>query len=387
MSHAKLTSTSFEAALAAIENAKTEKACAAALVTAASMVQGAVLGGQSLSELMSLFESCAMDYPSCVSAVVDRAIDAHELDDGGQLRLWLVPVAITSEVAFASSIPLKKTGMDKLRVESMLQGAMGLRAAPSATQSLVTHGWVQALPGLYAEDALKLTDVCELVRLPHRMRSVLRGSSKGLRFAPEAATASPGVQMFYLPVVSYAAPGSDVSEVESSIQLAAALTQWARASLPAEYVDVSSFQACTTAHSFSLAFGVGARMKREVSIKDMLESVVQNTGVLPSGLSGLVALYQPQGTDTQFIGVTLTSRLMKETVGLLNVQVDTEDGLDELAQVSQVLRDAGVARVMVTQAPVATYVCQHCNYPQYLNLHPSQMAGVEDVCDPKGRLH
>lgn len=386
MSNAKLTSSSFEAALGAIENARTEKACGAALVSAASMVQGAILGGQSLGELMSLFESCAMSYPGYVGAVVDRAIDAHELVDGSQLRLWLVPVAITSELAFSSSIPLKKSGMQKMRVESLLQGAMRLRNA-SAGEQRTAYGWVQVLPGLYAEEALKTTDVCELVKLPYRIRDVVRGSSRTLRFAPPTAQPAPGVQMFYLPVVSYAVAGCPMDEVAASIPMATALTQWIRDSLAQELVDVSEFQACATAHAFSQAFAVGARMHREVSVKDLLASVVHTSGVAPNGLVGLVALYQPQGLDEQFIGVTLTSRLMKTTVGLMNVRVDTEDGIEELGQVSQVLRESGVSRVVVTREPVATLVCQHCSYPQYLNLDPSQLTGAEDVGDNKSQLH
>lgn len=386
MSHEKLTSNGFEAALTAIENAKTEKSCGVALVSAASMVQSAILGGQSLGELMSIFESCASDYPGCVGAVVDRAIDAHELGDGSQLRLWLVPVAVTSELAFSSSIPLKKAGMQRLRVESLLQGAMRLRSTTAGAQS-TAHGWVQVLPGLYAEDALKNTDVCELVKLPYRMRDVVRGASRTLRFAPPMAAPAPGVQMYYLPVVSYAVAGCPVDEVAASIPLAMALTQWVRDSLAQELVDVSEFQACATAHAFSQAFAVGARMHREVSVKDLLASVVQTSGVAPNGLVGLVALYQPQGMDDQFIGVTLTSRLLKTTVGLMNIRVDTEDGIDELGQVSQVLRDSGVSRVVVTREPIATVVCQHCSYPQYLHLDPTQLTGAEDVSDNKSQLH
>lgn len=387
MSHLNLTSSSFEAALVAIQTAKTEKACGAALVAAAAMVQRAVLGGQSPSDLMEVLESAGATYPTGVEAVLDRAVDVHDLEDGGQLRLWLVPVALVSEVAFSGHISLGKTGMKKMVVESLLQGSLSLRKETSAPAGSGIQGWVQVLPGLYADEALQQADISELLMLPHRVRNVLRGSSKTLRFAAEATTPAPGVQMFYLPVISYAAPGVAPSVAKSSIPLATAISNWVKSSLPKEFADVTDVQVCTTTHGFSAAFDVGDRMKREISVKHMLASVIQNSAVAPNGMAGLIALYHPQGMAEQFIGVTLVSRLMQQTVGLLNVPVESEDGMEELAQVRQALHEAGVTRVTVSQAPVPTIVCQHCGYPQYLSFNPTHLAGAEDVCDPKSRLH
>lgn len=387
MSQLNLTSSSFESALVAIQTAKTEKACGVALVAAASMVQRAVLGGQAPDELISVLELAGATYPTCVEAVLDRAVDVHELDDGGQLRLWLVPVAITSEVAFDGLLPLVNAGLKKMTVESLLQGALGLRKPASAPAGSGIQGWVQVMPGLYADDALQLADVNELLMLPHRVRNVVRGALKAVRFKSEPIEPAPGVQMFYLPVISYSAPDVDISMTKSAIPLATAVSSWVKSSLPKEIVDVSDFQVCTTAYNFSAAFDVGARMKRDISIKHMLANVVQNSAIAPNGLAGLIALYQPQGMDEQFIGVTLMSRLSQQTVGMLNVPVDSDDGLDELAQVRQALNEMGITRITVSQAPVPTIICQHCGYPQYLSMNPAHMSGTEDVSDPKSRLH
>lgn len=387
MEKVEINSDMFDSALSAVVDAKTEASCAHALVLAASLVQGAVLTGQSESNLVETFLGATIEHSTargvCLQEILDRCVNVHYLPDGGQLFLWLLPVVVAvTERKLAPRLALKASG-HKLSLESFLQTQFGLPASKNPTSpGSRSEGWVFALPALYSDQTLQAARVVDLIKLPHQINAAITGKSRRIAFSGGDAEDMSGLGLYFAPVVAYVPAGQVLTAPGSSSTLSTILTNWVVDSFtggdPDPDLDVF---VGSQPYLFSTAFTVGARMRLDTMLRRMLHEVSVAQGILPNGMAGIAAVYHAEEHGTTVVGVTLASRLMQRAISILNLPVTTDTGEEELALVVQVLKELGVAKMQKREEMVQTIICQHCSKMQY--LHPS----ADDSSDSKTAPH
>jgi hypothetical protein len=382
MKNAILTSSSLFVSLQQIASAATETECATALVSAASLLQESVLKGQSPESVREALESCPDEMGMHLGAMMDRAANFHPLADG-TLGLWLLPVAISASAALPATIALESASMNGLKMSGCLLEQLGLSAAKAGART----GWTFVLPTLYSEEQIRNVDLGTLVRLPHEARDVVRGTRKALNFVagPGAEVCDAGVNLYYLPFVTFAPEGMTQTLPLASAKTTTRITQWATASLQAMQAGSATVHAGPAPQPFSLALRVGTRLRMDAYLRESMQGVCAASGVEPNGLSALVAPYATRQTDGTFmVGVTLVSRLTKNVVATLALPVESADGEDEVALTIHVLKDLGMECVQDVPAPIDTIACQHCGNFQFA-LPSGDVAG--SVPAPAKNLH
>lgn len=365
MKFAKLTSSSLQVSLEQIASAASEAECAGALVSAASALQEAVLAGQTPKSFREVLESCPDGLGLHLGAVMDRAVNFHNLASGGTLGLWLLPVVVTADKSLPATIALETTSLNALKMSGCLLEQLGLSAAKTAGSRA---GWTFVLPTLYSEEQIRNADLGELLSLPHEARDMVRGTRKAISFTANdgAAACDAGVNLYYLPFVAFAPEGSAPALPMGSTKTATRMTQWASATLEAMGAAGCIVTAGPAPQPFSMALSVGQRLRMDVSLRELMQRVCADSGVEPNGLAALVAPYATPQTDGTFmVGVTLTSRLTKNVVATLSLPVESADGQDEVALTIHVLRDLGMDCIQDVPAPIDTIACQHCGEFQF----------------------
>lgn len=363
MKNAVLTSSSLFVSLQQIASAKSEADCANALVSAASLLQQGILTGQSPESVREVLESCPEHMGMHLGAVMDRAVNFHPLGDG-TLALWLLPVALSASAALPATIALETSSMNALKMSGCLLEQLGLSAVKAGSRT----GWTFVVPTLYSEEQIRNTDLGQLVRLPHEARDVVRGTRKALDFIAGAGAEScePGVNLYYLPFVTFAPEGLAQALPLASAKTTTRITQWATATLQAMDFDGVTVHAGPAPQPFSLALRVGVRLRMDAYLRQSMQGVFAASGVEPNGLAALVAPYANRQTDGTFmVGVTLVSRLTKNVVATMTLPVESADGEDEVALTIHVLKDLGMECVQDSPAPIDTIACQHCGNFQF----------------------
>ena len=384
MKFANLTSASLLVSLQQIASAATEAECANALVSAASLMQGGVLAGQSPESFREVLESCPADLGLHLGAVMDRAVNFHPLEEGGTLGLWLLPVAISAEAALPATIALETATLNGLKMSGCLLEQLGLSAVKAGTRT----GWTYVLPTLYSEEQIRNADLGQLVRLPHEARQVVQGTRKSLAFAAGegADICDAGVNLYYLPFVTFAPEGLTQTLPMTSAKTTTRITQWATDTLQALLADGFTVHAGPAPQPFSLALRVGSRLRMDAHLRESMQRVCAASGVEPNGLAALVAPYATSQTEGTFmVGISLTSRLTKNVVATLSLPVESEDGQEEVALTRHVLKDLGMECIQDVPAPIDTIACQHCGEFQF--ALPSADAAGTSAAAPVKNLH
>jgi hypothetical protein len=384
MKFANLTSASLLVSLQQIASAATETECASALVSAASLMQGGVLAGQSTESFRDVLDACPAELGMHLGAVMDRAVNFHPLEEGGTLGLWLLPVAVSTDAVLPATIALETRTMNALKMSGCLLEQLELSAAKAGTRT----GWTYVLPTLFSEEQIRNTDLGELVRLPHEARDVVRGTRKALSFTTGegAAICESGVNLYYLPFVTFAPEGMTQTLPMASAKTTTRITQWATDTLQAILADGFTVHAGPAPQPFSLALRVGVRLRMDAHLRESMQRVCAASGVEPNGLAALVAPYATRQTDGTFmVGVSLVSRLTKNVVATLTLPVESDDGQDEVALTRHVLKDLGMECIQDVEAPIDTIACQHCGEFQF--ALPSADMSASSAAAPVKNLH
>lgn len=365
---APLTPAALASALKSIADAKSENDCALALVAAATRIQEAVISHQDSESFLDALDSCPPDLGHYLDAAMDRAVNFHLQEDGGTLGLWLLPVTLTLEGALTGIIPLDVTSssgsLTSLRLSSSLLHQFKISAENVGAGRPV--GWTYVIPALYSDATMRDADLGELVRLPLQARAAVRGDSDTIHFAPveHPAESLNMVHLYYLPVVVYHPPGCSVGLPDSSEKTVYRMTRWMQKTLPA--VDANAIRVAGQPQPFSVALDVGARMRSDVQLRIIMTTLVKKTGVEPNGMAALVAPYITQNVDGGMtLGVSLISRLTQTTLATVALAVESEDGAEETALATHVLRELGMVCVQHTPHPIDTIACQHCGGIQF----------------------
>jgi len=385
MNIADLTPTSLLTSLEQLACAATEDACASALVSAAGLVQEAVLGGQSGDSFHGALSTCPQDLGMQMTAVLDRAVNFHLLASGGTLGLWLLPVVVNAGKALPSTIPLEARTMNGLKMSGCLLEQLGLSTAMAGGKRA---GWTYILPALYSDEQIRNIDLGELIRLPHQARDVVRGARKAVSFDAGADRAgAAGVSLYYLPFVAFAPEGLPPTMPMGSAKTTTRMTQWATDTLQPMLADGFSVHVGHVPQPFSLALRVGQRLRTDVHLRELMQRVSAESGVAPNGLAALVAPYATKQTDGTFmVGVSLVSRLTKNVVATLSLPAESEGGEDEVAQVTHILKDMGMDCIQDFHAPITTIACQHCGNLQY--ALPNAQVAFDSMAKPSAEnLH
>ena len=362
-------------ALSAVAESKSESECAQALVTAATMVQSAILADQPAETLEAALDSCPAQLQSYLSAVLDRAVEFHPQADGGTLGLWLVPVVLGCAQPLVDTIHLESKALQAMRFSSTLLHQFGLAVDTTKPVTAAPLGWTYLLPSLYSFESLVSAQLDHLVFLPHEARGVIRGDVKRVNFEPgeEGKEAAGGPdQLYFLPVVVYHPPGVQVCLPAESEQTAERLTRWIRASLPGVGDEQLTIRAGSRPQPYSVALEVGKRMRRDARARYLISETMARSNVEPHGLAALVAPYAVANADGELtLGVSLVSRLTGAAIAVMQMPVDTDDGREEVALTTYLLNQMGVDCTEQRPEPIHTIACQHCGSIQYSMPHPA----------------
>jgi hypothetical protein len=364
MKNAQLTSTSLLASLEQLASAASESECATALVAAATLMQEAVLAGQSTSSFHDALDACPESLRAQLSEVLDRTANFHMLADGGTLGLWLLPVVVTASEALPSAIALETASMNSLKMSGCLLEQLGLSAAVSGKRT----GWNVVMPTLYSDAQIRNADLGELVRLPHAARDFVRGQRKVVNFntGADLGPVEPGTSLYFLPFVTFTPDGMAPAMPLTSARTNTRMTQWATDTLQSMLAGDFAVHIGHVPQPFSLGLRVGERLRNEVYLRDMMQGVCAESGVEANGLAALVAPYATRQSDGTFmVGVSLVSRLTQNVVATLSLPVETESGADEVALATHILKDLGMECIQDYEAPISTTACQHCGSFQY----------------------
>lgn len=380
-----LTPESLRRAIEVVAEETDEAKCAAALVSAATLVQQAVLSDQPADSFCDAMESVPDGYGFYLREVCNRAIDFHPQYDkrGGQLGFWLVPVLLDSDLPLGPVLHLEADPRKSLRLENALMRQFGMLVDTTAPIDLDKPlGTTSLMPVLYSADALNKADFAELVKLPHQVRDVKSGELKRVNFksGEEARPATGEALLYFLPVVVYHPPGAPIDVPAASEDLAERLGAWIEASVPEASVEENEFavQVCLQPHPFTTAQLVGKRMRNEAQMHGVISQIVAKSSVSPNGMAALIALYAPQQSDDLVLGVSLTSRLTGAAIATLNMRVESDDGSEEVALATYMLSSLGMTCVQRRDEPVDTIICQHCGGMQFLLPNPAiAQHGVE----------
>ncbi|MEX3984153.1 hypothetical protein AB4Y45_34940 [Paraburkholderia sp. EG287A] len=380
-------------ALSAIADGATEAVSADALVNAATLVQDAILSEQSCESFSDALAGCPEQYAPHLSAVMARAVEFHQLADGGRLGLWMLPVVLGSNLPMPEVMVLSTATLQHLRMTNALMQQLGLAATPEVAAAAVKDGtplgWAFVLPKLYSYEAMNSAETGELIRLPHKAREFVRGERKRVNFEPgeERKTSTGAGQLYFLPFVAYHPAGYPVEVPQASEALAERMTRWIRASLPVvDGVESEvSIRVATEPHPFTVALAEGTRLRRYEFARDVITKTIASTGVEANGIAALVAPYAVENESGEIaLGVSLVSRLTNEPLGTIQLPVETDDGSDEVAMTTYLLKQMGMQCTEHRHRPINTFSCQHCGNLQL--SYPSR-AVVRRGVEPSSVCH
>lgn len=362
---AELTPSSLMVSLEQLASAKTEQECASALVSAAALIQESVLAGQSPKSFQEALESCPEDLGAQLGAVMDRAANFHMLEDGGTLGLWMLPVVVSAGKALPAAIPLETNTLNAIKVSGSLLQQLGLSAMKTGGNRM---GWTYVLPTLYSEEQIRNTDLGELIRLPHEAREVVRGERKAISFnaGDNLGELEPGANLYFLPFIAFSPEGLPPAMPLGSAKTMSRMSQWVTATLQPKLNDAFVVHVAHLPQPFSLSLRVGERLRMDVRLRELMMRVCNDSGVEPNGLAALVAPYATRQSDGTFmVGVSLVSRLTKNVVATLSLPVESDDGQEEVALASHILKDMGMDCIQDYHQPIHTIACQHCGNFQF----------------------
>lgn len=368
-----LTTTSLSVALEQIVRAPSEDACAAALVSAASLLQTAVMNGQSGETIFEAIENCPRNLGKPLAAAMTRAVEFQLLEEGETLGLWLIPVVLNTKAQLPGVLPLAG-GLDQLKLAGILQEQLALKAAPGEA-----GGWNYVIPALYSEDKLRDAELPDLVRLPMHARQLVRGERQSLNFLAggDLTASAPGVSMYFLPVVACYRANAAVGVPQASERMMHRLSRWVRTTLES-HTDLL-IQVSPRPQPFATALQVGDRMLLAARVTGMMHEISERTGVAFNGMSALVAPYAVRAHENLVLGISLVSRLTNAPIATLTLPIDGDDGEQEVALVTCVLQDLGTEQVQRQADPIHTLTCQHCGGMQYaMPSHDRSCAGIVD---------
>jgi hypothetical protein len=385
MTFASLTPSALTASLEKLASASTEDECAVALVSAAGMIQEAVLVGQSQESFHDALDACPNGLGEQLKAVLDRSVNFHLLAEGGMLGLWMLPVAINSNHSLPATIDLERTTLNALKMSGCLLEQLELSKAKTGGDR---SGWTCVLPTLYSDVQIRNADIGELVRLPHEARDIIRGDVQALSFSagPNTGDVEPGVQIYYLPFVAFAPQGVPPTLPLGSAKTTARLTQWVNATLAPTMANEFALTVGQLPQPFTLALRVGDRLRTEVVLRESMHRICASSGVEPNGLAALVAPYSTATSDETFmVGVSLVSRLTQNVVATLSLPVVSEAGQEEVALATHILNDMGMDCIQDFNGALQTSACQHCGKFQYA-LPNVEVAGNK-MAAPAANVH
>lgn len=370
MTHAELSAAALVISLEQVASASSEQTCAAALVGAASLIQQAVLDDQDPQAFHSAIDAVPGALGVQLRAVMDRAVNFHMLEDGGTLGLWMVPVVLSTPKVLPSIIALETKSLNAMKMSGCLLQQLKLSPAKSGG---VRTGWTYVVPALYSEAQIRNTDLGELIRLPHESRQVIRGELKTISFdtGEEMNKEGEGSSLYFMPFVSYSPEGLQPSMPDASQKAIVRMTKWIAETLAPVLGDDFSSHIAHQPQPFTLALRVGERLRMDVKLREMMLRVSMDSGVEPNGLTALVAPYATRQSDGTFmVGVSLMSRMTKNIIATLALPVESEDGQEEVALATHILRDMGMASIQQHAAPINTFNCQHCGGVQFALPNP-----------------
>lgn len=383
---AELTPSSLMVSLKQLATAESEQACASALVSAASLIQTAVLNEQSPESFQEALDSCPIDLRHELGAAMDRAANFHLLESGGTLGLWLLPVVISSSKELPATIPLETSTLTAVKLSGSLLQQLGLSALKTGGKR---SGWTFVLPSLYSDEQIRNTELGELIRVPHEAREVVRGQREAVTFCAGEGSAevAPGANLFYLPFVTFSPEGVSPAMPLGSAKTMNCMTRWVTGTLEPRLKDNFVVHVAHVPQPFTLGLRVGDRLLTDVRLREVMLRVCNDSGVEPNGLAALVAPYATRQSDGTFmVGVSLVSRLTKNVVATLALPVESENGLDEVALATHILKDMGMECIQDAHEPIQTTACQHCGNFQFELPNP-EIAGTGMAANNSKHFH
>lgn len=380
MSFAALNTASLLNSLKSISIARTERECTEAIVAGATMLQQAVFHNLDPQELAESLNEVPAELCPMLNDVVDRAVNLHHVEDG-TLGLWLLPVAVYSDVGFQAPVSLG-TGLDAMRTGALLVDQLGLSSKQLGSDK---GGWVYTVPTLFTAGQLSQAEFGDLVRLPGAAREVVQGSLKKLDFALTTDDCQAGGNMLYLPFVAYSPVGQE-GVFELSKKVEAAASKWIRSSLaangiPAESnVSIIEFPRPYTAMMTEAPIQVYA-----ARLRNSLDNALKAADSLPHALvAHLAPSVKPQAGGDQTIGISLRSRHTRQVMGYISMPTLTESAWEEMSESVGLMRSMGFARVMVNQAPANPRSCHGCK-GSHMQMPPDVLTSL--VVDAPDVVH
>lgn len=364
-----LTPAALTATLHNVVSAKNEVDCATALVSAASLIQEAVLSNLDAEEFRKILSACPDSLNGVLGQALDRAVNFHVTDEG-TLGLWLIPVVLSSSKALQARIALENASMNGLRLLGSVNQQMGLSSDKLGDGRL---GWSYLIPALYDVNQVRGADLGDLIRLPQHARQAVQGSRESVKFlAGESADKlEPGVSLYFLPMVAFHPAGVAISIPAESERTGYRLTQWIKDTLTPSIGTDFYVRAALRPQPFSVALDVGERLRLEANLREIMGRVCIERGVEPNGMSALVAPYAVRQLNGQLmLGVSLVSRLTGGTMATVSLPVETKTGAEEVDLVTHVLKDMGMHCVQDRSEPIPTIACQHCGGVQFAMPSP-----------------
>lgn len=353
-----VTTTSLTTALEKVRSASSERACAAALITVATMLQEAVLRNQPMADIHEAIDACPDSLGAVLGAAMDRAVNFTQTDRG-TLGLWLVPVRLVLTEALPGMIPLTTDKMRAMKMAAALQAQMKLLESS-------VPGWCFTVPALVSDEALREAELSSLIRFPQQVQALIQGDREAVSFIDELdfEAVDAGVALYYLPVVAFHPTGASLDAPVASEQMVHRMVRWIEESLPQH--AVTEITVASVPQPFSLALRVGQRMELGGRFQKMMLDLRAQSDVDFNGMAALVTPYEIRNKDEELLlGVTLVSRLTKTALASMTLPILEGMGEEEMAVVSAVLNELGVERVQHHRHPVGTIACQHCGNIQF----------------------
>lgn len=369
MNQSPLSPSSLISSLTRVAEASSETSCAQALVSAAALLQEAVLSNHPPAEFHAALEAVPANLGAELHEAMNRAVNFHLLEDGGTLGLWLVPVVLSTEKSLPSIIALETQSLNALKMSGCLLQQLSLSPKKSGGGRT---GWTYVIPALYGDEQIRSADMGTLIRLPHEAREVVRGSREELSFQTgEEVTSIEGTALYFLPFVAYSPAGFPASLPAASSKTTSRLSQWISETL--EPVLGAEFTSHPIQPSpFTLGLRAGDRLLMDVKLRSMMLTIGNQSGVEPNGLAALVAPYATRSSDGAFmIGVSLMARMTQNVVATLALPVTSHDGQEELALTTHILRDMGMVAIQQQDDAISTFACQHCGKVQFAMPNPA----------------
>jgi hypothetical protein len=351
-------------ALSAIAGGSDEEASANALVNAATMVQDAILNEQRADTFNAALAGCPAQYGKVLAAVLNRAVDFHQMRDGGRLALWMLPVVLGARAALPEVIVLDSTSLQAIRMASSLMSQLGLTATDEDKKAGNPFGWTYVMPKLYSAESIQSAELGELVRLPHQAREVLRGERKRVSFEPgeQRKTGTGAGQLYFLPFVAYHPAGHQIGLPQSSEAVIERMTRWVRTTLErTEGADELDIRVAAQPQPFTVALNVGSRLRHESRARFAVAETIARSGVEANGIAALVASYAVEDAMGELtLGVSFVSRLTGAPLGSLQLPVESENCTEDAGMMKHLLTQMGLKCTESHPHPIRTFACQEC---------------------------